>query len=224
MYTCLTCAAGYYVYSTPYYAYCNPNPCNVTNCSLCATNGSCLTCSTAFLVYNSTANKCENQCKLANCRDCLPTATKCSFCNPGYALNNSTNLCRSSNITNCLIVDNSLGYWSCNTCGTDYYMSDDYMNCYIYCTDYYCEYCNETSLYACTKCFDGYYPYFVNGTRTCQYIFPTMIGCDYISYNQSYCFDCNIYYLHNATTGTCAPNTIGCPTYCEYCTPAGLPF
>lgn len=122
------------------------------------------------------------------------------------------------------MIDQLLGYWSCSQCDVNYYMTSDYMNCYIYCTDYYCEYCDDNILYACTKCFDGYYPYFINGTRTCQFIYPTMTGCDYISYNQSYCFECNYYYLQNTTTGSCDLNTVGCPSYCEYCTPSGYLF
>jgi hypothetical protein len=58
----------------------------------------------------------------------------------------------------------------------------------IYCTDYYCVDCLDTSLYACTACFDGYFMYLVNGALTCTYIIPTMKGCDYISFNQSYCY------------------------------------
>ncbi len=58
IFTCLTCDSGYYLNSTVYYAFCSPNPCNITNCSLCASNGTCLTCSTKHLVYNSTANRC----------------------------------------------------------------------------------------------------------------------------------------------------------------------
>lgn len=194
-YLCLTCANGYYLVSTPYYAYCNPNPCNVTNCTSCASNGSCLTCATSFLVYNSSSNKCENQCKLSNCRDCLPSATTCSYCNPGYALNNATSLCQPSNISNCPIVDYSLGYWSCTSCDANYFLdTNTYMNCYIYCTDYYCEDCLITSLHACISCFPGYFPYLINGSRICKYVPPTMPGCRLSSYNQSYCYSCDIFH------------------------------
>lgn len=43
----------------------------------------------------------------------------------------------------------------------------------------------------------------VSGKLTCKLIPSTMLGCDRISYNQSYCYDCNDYYLRNDKTGVC---------------------
>ncbi len=114
---CLTCVNGFFLNRTTVYSVCTAHPCNVSGCSLCDASGQCISCMNRFEVFNATANRCENQCALQNCRDCLPNATACSFCNRGYGVNSVSKLCVPSNLSNCATVSTSAsGSLVCFTC------------------------------------------------------------------------------------------------------------
>ena len=111
------------------------------------------------------------------------------------------------NLTNCLTVFIINGVEDCSQCNANYYattgLASDY--CLLWCTDDNCEKCQESTLYTCEKCYDGFHMKIVNGRLTCTLIPSTMIGCDRISFNQSYCYTCDPLYRRNERTGICEP-------------------
>ncbi len=61
---CTTCLNGSQltnttINGTTYSGVCIPNPCNITNCSLCGVDGvGCVACVTKYLIFNATSNQC----------------------------------------------------------------------------------------------------------------------------------------------------------------------